>query len=129
MRMTFPSTTDINMASSLLTAMGNRKRMIILDIVSRNETSVGKLAVMVGVGQSALSQHLAMTLEGSGRHCWRQAIVVRRILGPAEALRWSKTITAWSDRVHLRMVELCRHCGLNGLDVEISGPDFSDICG
>jgi DNA-binding transcriptional ArsR family regulator len=59
MRMTFPSTTEIAMAASFLSLMGNRKRMLILDIVSRNETSVGELAVMVDIGQSALSQHLA----------------------------------------------------------------------
>jgi DNA-binding transcriptional ArsR family regulator len=54
------SDTEIAMSASLLTAMGNRKRMLILDIVSRKETSVGKLAVMVGMGQSSLSQHLAV---------------------------------------------------------------------
>lgn len=54
------SQTEIAMAASLLTAMGNRKRMFILDIVSRNETSVCKLAVMVDMGQSALSQQLAI---------------------------------------------------------------------
>lgn len=54
MRMTMPSATEIAQASSFLTLMGNRKRVLILDIVSRNETSVGMLAVMVGMGQSAL---------------------------------------------------------------------------
>lgn len=54
------SEAEIVMASSLLTAMGNRKRMLILDVLSRSETSVGKLAVMLDMGQSALSQHLAV---------------------------------------------------------------------
>lgn len=60
MRMTMPSASEIAQASSFLTLIGNGKRMLILDIVSRNETSVGKLAVMVGMGQSALSQHLTI---------------------------------------------------------------------
>lgn len=54
------SEAEIAMAACLLTAMGNRKRMLILDIVSKNETSVGKLAVMLGMGQSALSQQLTI---------------------------------------------------------------------
>ena len=60
MRLTMPSATEIAQASSFLTLMGNGKRILILDIVSRNETSVGKLAFMVGMGQSALSQHLTI---------------------------------------------------------------------
>lgn len=50
---------DIEMAADLLSAMGNEKRLLVLDILSREETSVGKLAVMANIGQSALSQHLA----------------------------------------------------------------------
>ncbi|WP_430252208.1 hypothetical protein [Neorhizobium sp. DAR64860/K0K1] len=45
------SEAEIAMAACLLTAMGNRKRKLIIDIVSKNETSVGKLAVMLGMGQ------------------------------------------------------------------------------
>lgn len=60
MRMTMPSASEIAQASSFLTLIGNGKRMLILDIVSRNETSVGKLALMVGLRQSALSQHLTI---------------------------------------------------------------------
>ena len=60
MRMTMPSVSEIAQASSFLTLIGNGKRMLILDIVSRNETSVGKLALMVGLRQSALSQHLTI---------------------------------------------------------------------
>lgn len=60
MRLTMPSATEIAQASSFLTLIGNGKRMLILDIVSRNETSVGRLAQMVGMGQSALSQHLTI---------------------------------------------------------------------
>lgn len=45
-------------ASNLLAAMANAKRMLILEIISREEISVGSLAVMAGLSQSALSQHL-----------------------------------------------------------------------
>ncbi len=45
-------------ASNLLAAMANAKRMLILEIISREEISVGPLAVMAGLSQSALSQHL-----------------------------------------------------------------------
>lgn len=45
-------------ASNLLAAMANAKRMLILEIISREEISVGALAVMAGLSQSTLSQHL-----------------------------------------------------------------------
>ncbi|MET0171754.1 MAG: metalloregulator ArsR/SmtB family transcription factor [Agrobacterium vaccinii] len=45
-------------AANLLAAMANAKRVLILEIVSKQEISVGPLAVMAGLSQSALSQHL-----------------------------------------------------------------------
>jgi DNA-binding transcriptional ArsR family regulator len=51
-------------ASSLLAAMANAKRMYILEIISREEISVGALAVMAGLSQSALSQHLGRLRSG-----------------------------------------------------------------
>jgi DNA-binding transcriptional ArsR family regulator len=45
-------------AANLLAAMANAKRMLILEIISKEEVSVGPLAVMAGLSQSALSQHL-----------------------------------------------------------------------
>jgi DNA-binding transcriptional ArsR family regulator len=45
-------------AAALLRAMSNKKRIIILDILSRGEMSVGALAIEVKLSQSALSQHL-----------------------------------------------------------------------
>lgn len=50
------SETDLTVAADLLSAMANEK--LILDIVSREVMSVGSLAVMVNLSQSALSQHL-----------------------------------------------------------------------
>jgi DNA-binding transcriptional ArsR family regulator len=47
-------------ASALLKAIGNERRLMILcQLVRLGEASVGELANLVGLGQSALSQHLA----------------------------------------------------------------------
>jgi DNA-binding transcriptional ArsR family regulator len=45
--------------AQLLTAMANAKRFAILTILQEGEQSVGNLSEMVGLTQSALSQHLA----------------------------------------------------------------------
>ena len=45
-------------SASLLDAMANEKRLLILDILAKREMSVGALSEMVGLSQSALSQHL-----------------------------------------------------------------------
>ena len=46
-------------ASRLLKAMGNARRLVILCHLSEREHSVGELCSLVGLSQSALSQHLA----------------------------------------------------------------------
>lgn len=46
-------------ASAVLKAMGNAHRLKILCHLSRNEASVSELERVVGLSQSALSQHLA----------------------------------------------------------------------
>jgi len=46
-------------ASTLLRAMSNERRLLILCHLSRGERSVGELCQLVDVSQSALSQHLA----------------------------------------------------------------------
>ena len=44
----------------LLKAMGNERRLVILcQLVAHGEMSVGAMAEKIGLGQSALSQHLA----------------------------------------------------------------------
>ncbi len=49
--------TDI---ATLLKAMGNERRLVILcQLVSHGEMSVGAMVEKIGLGQSALSQHLA----------------------------------------------------------------------
>lgn len=49
----------VRQASALLKAMSNERRLLILCHLSRGERSVGELGELVGVSQSALSQHLA----------------------------------------------------------------------
>ncbi len=50
--------------AALLKAIGNEKRLVILcQLADREEISVGALAQAVGLGQSALSQHLAKMRE------------------------------------------------------------------
>lgn len=46
-------------AADLLSAMSNAKRLLILCNLVEGEMPVGQLAEMVGLSQSALSQHLA----------------------------------------------------------------------
>lgn len=46
-------------ASILLKAMSNPHRLMVLCLISEQERSVGELETIVGLSQSALSQHLA----------------------------------------------------------------------
>lgn len=46
-------------ASTLLKAMSNQHRLMILCQISKEEKSVGELEKIIGLSQSALSQHLA----------------------------------------------------------------------
>ena len=46
-------------ASTLLKAMSNQHRLMILCQISNTEKSVGELEDLIGLSQSALSQHLA----------------------------------------------------------------------
>ncbi|VAV94484.1 Transcriptional regulator, ArsR family [hydrothermal vent metagenome] len=50
---------NVDKASSLLQAMSNPKRLLVLCILAEGEQSVGVLADKVDLSQSALSQHLA----------------------------------------------------------------------
>ncbi|MBV38268.1 MAG: ArsR family transcriptional regulator [Rhodospirillaceae bacterium] len=46
-------------ASRVLKAMANERRLLILCHLSEGESSVGELESLLGISQSALSQHLA----------------------------------------------------------------------
>ena len=51
---------SIEPASSLLKAMANKHRLVVLAKLTDREYSVGELRQVTGLGQSALSQHLAL---------------------------------------------------------------------
>lgn len=66
MQQLFPSTHDVltetqaaERASAILKAMGNRHRLMILCHLTNGESCVTDLEKIVGLSQSALSQHLA----------------------------------------------------------------------
>ncbi len=46
-------------ASALLRALGNERRLMIVRHLASGERSVGELQRLIGLSQSALSQHLA----------------------------------------------------------------------
>jgi len=50
-------------AARLLRALGNERRLMILCQLADGELSVGDLSPLVGLSQSALSQHLAVLRE------------------------------------------------------------------
>ena len=50
---------NLKQASSLLKALSNEKRLLIMCALIKGEKCVGELEEYVGLSQSALSQHLA----------------------------------------------------------------------
>ena len=51
--------------AKLLHALANQRRLAVVELLARGERSVGELERLVGISQSALSQHLAQ-LRGAG---------------------------------------------------------------
>lgn len=47
-------------SAGMLKALGNSKRLEIVHILRENEKKVGELEKIIGISQSALSQHLAV---------------------------------------------------------------------
>jgi DNA-binding transcriptional ArsR family regulator len=54
-----PVNRNVKQASSILKAMSNRHRLLVLCQLAGGEKSVGELEKITGLSQSALSQHLA----------------------------------------------------------------------
>jgi DNA-binding transcriptional ArsR family regulator len=54
-----PIIKNVNAAATLLSLLGNEKRLIIVTHLLEGEMSVGAIAEKVDLSQSALSQHLA----------------------------------------------------------------------
>ena len=73
-------------AAEMLRALANERRLAILEYLAGGERSVGELERLVGLGQSALSQHLAR-LRRARLVCHRRAgrTVYYRIDGGGEA--------------------------------------------
>jgi DNA-binding transcriptional ArsR family regulator len=71
-------------AARLLRALANERRLMILCQLADGERSVGELLPLVGLSQSALSQHLAVLREEGIVATRREAQMVRyRIADPA----------------------------------------------
>jgi ArsR family transcriptional regulator len=71
-------------AARLLRALGNERRLMILCQLTGGERSVGQLLPLVGLSQSALSQHLAVLREDGIVATRREAQTVwYRIADPA----------------------------------------------
>ncbi len=51
--------TNVGIATALLKALSNEKRLLIVCALHKGERSVGELEQIVDLSQSALSQHLA----------------------------------------------------------------------
>lgn len=58
-----PETNAFDIEATLLSAMGNAKRLHILHLLTEGEVSVTDLADKVGLSQSSTSQHLAILRE------------------------------------------------------------------
>ena len=54
-----PAEMNVDVSAALLSAMANPKRLAILNLLVKDEVSVGVMADQIGISQSALSQHLA----------------------------------------------------------------------
>ena len=71
-------------AARLLRALANERRLMILCQLTEGERSVGQLTPLVGISQSALSQHLAVLREEGVVATRREAQTVwYRIADPA----------------------------------------------
>lgn len=75
-------------AAQLLKALANEKRLMILCLLADGERSVGELNESIALGQSALSQHLAMLREDGLVQTRREAqsIVYSLAEGPARRI-------------------------------------------
>ena len=72
-------------ASILLKAMSNEHRLMILCQLSQGERSVGEMERMIGLSQSALSQHLARLRRDNLVNTRRQAQTIFYSLSGDEA--------------------------------------------
>ena len=74
-------------AASLMKALGNEQRLLILCNLLEGPMSVGELNGRVALSQSALSQHLAMLREGGLVETRREAQSIHYSLPPGPVTR------------------------------------------
>jgi DNA-binding transcriptional ArsR family regulator len=72
-------------ANTLIKAMANKWRLLILCHLAQGEKSVGELEAILGLGQSALSQHLAILRRDNLVSTRRQAKSIIYALNSPEA--------------------------------------------
>ncbi|MBY0583082.1 MAG: metalloregulator ArsR/SmtB family transcription factor [Sphingomonas sp.] len=73
-------------AARLLRALANERRLMIMCQLSASERSVGELLPLIGISQSALSQHLAVLRSDGLVATRREGLSIRyRISNPAAA--------------------------------------------
>ena len=78
--------------SRLLKALSNERRLMVLCHLSQGEKSVGELERAVGLGQSALSQHLARLRRDALVQTRRDAQTIYYSLASAEAVAVIRTL-------------------------------------
>lgn len=82
-----PVNRNVKQASSLLKAMSNPHRLLVLCQLAGGEKSVGELEKIIGLSQSALSQHLARLRRQNLVKTRRQAQTIFYSLDGDEAAR------------------------------------------
>ena len=79
-------------ASRLLKALSNERRLMVLCYLSQGEKSVSELERAIGLGQSALSQHLARLRRDAVVTTRRDAQTIYYALASAEAVAVIQTL-------------------------------------
>jgi len=79
-------------ASKLLAALANERRLLILCQIADHEMSVGEIQDVVGISQSALSQHLAVLRDQGLVATRRESQTIYYRLASPEAQRVIETL-------------------------------------
>lgn len=83
---------NIASASSLLKAISNKTRLMIVCLLTEQEMSVGQLLEVIPLSQSAMSQHLALLRRGKIVKTRRQAQSIIYSLSSSEAKEVVETV-------------------------------------
>ena len=79
-------------AAQLLKALANEKRLQVLCLLAGSERSVGEMQGLLDLGQSALSQHLAVLREEGLVHTRRDAQTIYYSIAPGPAAAVMQTL-------------------------------------